>query len=314
MSEAVLVTGASGFVGLPLVQALAAQGWTVHAQACHAPGPAMQGVSWHLCNLLDCANANKLIDHIAPSHLVHAAWNVEHGKYWDAPENAAWLHASTALATQFFNAGGRRFVGIGSCAEYAWRLGHEDVLPWPESRIVDPASRYGQAKAMLAQRLADMAQAQPARQVAWARLFHLFGAQEQPARLVPAIMRALLRGELAHCSSGRQIRDFASTDWVATALAALLRSKVTGAVNVGSGSALSIAALAEKIARLAGHPELLRLGSLPDRLDDLPVMVADTTRLRAEVGFVMPMDLEAALHDLIARHCELNARQRHAPD
>ncbi len=299
MPESVLLTGASGFVGLPLARALASSGWTVHAQARRAVGPPIPGVSWHLCELLNPAEARALLAEIRPTHLVHAAWYVAHGSYWSAPENFLWLEASCALARQFFANGGRRLVGIGSCAEYDWQVAPAE-LPWPESRLIAPATAYGRAKAMLAQRLFDIADAHPGAQVAWARLFHLFGPHEPVARLVPSIVQALLRGEVAACSSGQQVRDFASTWWVADALAALTRSDVTGPVNVASGQGQTIASLAQSIARLLGRPELLQLGALPDRPDDIAVMVADTARLRDEVAYRTPAVIEADLQKLVA--------------
>ena len=299
MAESVLLTGASGFVGLPLAQALAARGWTVHAQARRVPGPAIPGVTWHLCDLLDPVAASALLAHIQPTHLVHAAWYVAHGRFWEAPENRFWLEASCTLAAQFFDYGGQRLVGIGSCAEYDWHAANAH-LPWPESRLIAPATQYGRAKAMLSQRLCEIAAAHPGAQVAWARLFHLFGPNEPAARLVPGIAQALLLALAAPCSSGRQVRDFASTWWLAEALAALTRSDVTGPVNIAPGQGQTIAWLVQCIARLSGHPELLQLGALPDRRDDIAVMVANTTRLREEVGFDVPADTEADLRRLIA--------------
>lgn len=300
MPESVLLTGASGFVGLPLAQALAARGWTVHAQARRACGPPIPGVIWHLCELLNPAEASALLAEIRPTHLVHAAWFVAHGSYWEAPENLRWLEASGALAAQFFAHGGRRFVGIGSCAEYNWHAENAH-LPWPESRQIAPATQYGRAKAMLAQRLFELADAHPGARVAWARLFHLFGPNEPAARLVPSIVQALLRSQVAPCSSGHQVRDFVSTWWLADALAALTCSEVTGPVNVASGQGQTIAALAQYLAGLSGRPELLQLGALPDRSDDIAVMVADTARLREEVGFDLPAATEADLRRLIDR-------------
>ena len=159
-----------------------------------------------------------------------------------------------------------------------------DNMPWPERRKIDPATLYGQAKAGLWRKLRALAERRPGVQAAWARLFHLFGAGEPPERLVPSIIRSVLAGREACCGSGRLVRDFSSVRFAAESLAALACSPVTGPVNIGCGQPRSIAALSRMGALLAGRPDLLRLGALPDRPDDVPVMVADTKRLRLEVG------------------------------
>ncbi|WP_439547886.1 NAD-dependent epimerase/dehydratase family protein [Falsiroseomonas sp.] len=286
MAECVLVTGASGFVGRLLPAALAARGFEVQAAAWRAAGPVLRA------NLLDEADQAALLRAVKPSVIVHAAWYVEHGRFWTAPQNTDWLEASTALARRFAENGGRRFIGIGSCAEYATE---PDEPLWPETRPIAPATPYGIAKAALAGRLVAM----QGLSVAWARLFHLFGPGEHPERLVPSVALALRQGREAGCASGRPIRDFASTWFVADALAALAASSVTGAVNIGAGEGRSIRDIAETIARLAGRPDLLRMGALPDRPGEVPRMVADTTRLRREVGFTAPAATDEALARLL---------------
>ncbi len=119
----------------------------------------------------------------------------------------------------------------------------------------------------------------------WARLFMIFGPHEDPRRLVPTICRSLLAGQEAALTSGCQIRDFLDTRDVGEALAALVEGRVEGSVNVASGDARSVASLALELGALAGRPELIRLGALPERAGEPPFLVADVRRLRDEAGF-----------------------------
>lgn len=283
MAERVLLTGATGFVGRAMVTPLAALGFEVHAVA-HRAAPAPGAVAWHRADLLDEATARRLVADVRPAVLVHAAWFVEHGRFWTAPENDAWLEASTALAATFAEGGGRRILGIGTCAEYA-DVAQDDAEPWPETRPVAPATPYGRAKAALAVRLAALESRHAGLGCAWARLFHLFGPGEAPGRLVPSVMRALAQGRPAETASGRPVRDFANTGHIGRALAAVAGSGVTGPVNVASGEGRSVQQLVETIGRLAGRSDLLRFGARADPVGEVPVMVASVARLRAAAGF-----------------------------
>jgi nucleoside-diphosphate-sugar epimerase len=289
-----LLTGATGFVGRALLDALDARGFSVHAVA-RTPGTALRRITWHPADLLDEAAARALVRDVRPEVLVHAAWYVTHGKFWTAPENEAWVEASTALGAAFAEAGGRRLIGLGTCAEYADSADAGDDRPWREDRPLDPATPYGRAKARLAARWLAM----PGLSVAWARIFHLFGPGEAPGRLVPSVARALLAGEEAATASGRPVRDFCSTAHLGRAIAALAASGVTGPVNTASGEAIAIRDLVALIGEITGRGELIRLGRLPDRPNEVPYQVADTTRLREEAGFAERSDLRGDLARLL---------------
>lgn len=114
MTGRVLVTGATGFVGRHAVPALLARGFEVHGVG-RGVGP-----NQHAADLLAAEDRRALIARVRPSHLLHLAWDAEPGRYWTSEANLDWVAASLDLARLFAAAGGRRFVGIGTCAEYAW--------------------------------------------------------------------------------------------------------------------------------------------------------------------------------------------------
>lgn len=279
----VLVTGAGGFVGLPLLERLEGDGREVHALCTRAPAAgAPAGVHWHRVDLFDDRALDALMSGLAPDQLVHLAWCTEHGRFWRTRENVAWVQHSLQLVRAFVRCGGRRLVMLGTCAEYDWSDASGALVE--AGSPLAPATLYGVAKDAL-RRVAGAYAQQEQVELAWGRLFFLYGPREPPQRLVPSLIRSLLARRPVETGAGERVRDFMHVEDVAGALAALLDSSVTGPVNIASGVGATVEELAEEVGRLTGHPDLLRVGALRDRQSEPSVLLADVTRLREEVGY-----------------------------
>ena len=169
---------------------------------------------------------------VEPEVLLHLAWYVEPGRFWTAPENVRWVEASLALLRAFAGAGGRRAVVAGTSAEYDW---HAVGARCNEQRTpLRPATLYGAAKHALHTVAAPYAE-QAGFELAWGRIFFVYGPGEPEGRLVPSVGRALLAGRRVPTTRGDQVRDFMHVEDVAAAFAALADADATGAVNVASG-------------------------------------------------------------------------------
>jgi nucleoside-diphosphate-sugar epimerase len=70
-------------------------------------------------------------------------------------------------------------------------------------------------------------------------------------------------------------------------------------VNIASGEAASVRAVAEALAQAAGRPDLLDVGAVPRRADEPEEIVADVSRLRDEVGFRPRRSLRDGLADTV---------------
>ena len=286
-----LVTGASGFVGRQVLAQLSAAEWDLHA-ARHASSPSgTPAIHWHSCDLRDVREAERLIDRVRPTHVLSLAWNAEHGAYWTAPDNDDWAEGTIALARATAQHGGRRFVGAGTCAEYDWTAltdaCQEDRTPCRPNTI------YGRAKLRAGDGVAAITRASGLSS-AWGRLFFLYGPGEDPNRLVPAVARALRAGQRAKVTEGRQVRDFLHVADAARAFVALLTSDVDGAVNIGSGTGVSLRHVVETLERASGCRDAVDFGAIPMRPDDPPQIVADITRLKP-TGWRQQISLEQGL-------------------
>jgi nucleoside-diphosphate-sugar epimerase len=290
----VLVTGASGYVGRQTLEPLARLGFEVHGVARRPL--AEPTCRWHALDLFDAAAVAAAIDAVRPSHLLHLAWTTEHGKFWSDPANETWRAATLELVERFIAAGGRRCVIAGSCSEYDW----DGTAPLSEARTpLNPATPYGEAKAATFRAVQARA-ASAGLSYAHARLFFSYGPFEQPQRLVPVIIRALLQGEPARLTAGTQRRDFLDVRDLGRCLALLLASEVEGAVNVASGEGVAVAHIAALLGEIIGRPDLVQLGALPLPPAEPSAIVADIGRLRREVGAAPEIAIERGLADAAA--------------
>ncbi|HXH34717.1 MAG TPA: NAD(P)-dependent oxidoreductase [Plantibacter sp.] len=283
----ILLTGGTGFIGRHAIAPLLARGFEVHALSRgRDSGEAGESVVWHDLDLRDAQATGAVVHEIGASHLLHLAWYAEHGKFWDSPENLDWVAASALLVRAFREAGGERAVLAGTCAEYDWS---GDCCN--ERTPLRPSTLYGASKDAL-RRVLDAYCRSTGLSGAWGRIFFTFGPGEQPTRVVAAVARAIALGEQVECSSGSQIRDFLYVEDLAAAFAALTDSPVAGALDVGSGEPTTLREVLERLEAVTGRQGSVRYGTAPHR-EEPPRIVADTRRLREEVGWRPAHRLEA---------------------
>lgn len=269
------MTGARGFIGSHVVEALERRG---------ADAVAFEG-DYH-----DAASIEEALRSVSPAALVHSAWRVA-GTGYNDPVHLEELSASLRLFTAAEYAGCDRIVGIGTCLEYEVSSG-----PTPEDTPLSPSQVYGAAKAALF--LAARAWAHSAGVAfGWARLYHVFGPREAPRRLVPSVVNALLLGERVATTAGQQLRSFVHVEDAADAIAAITLTGATGAFNVGSADVTSVREVVERLAQLAGRPDLVDVGTLESRPGEPEVLWSDVSRLTQVVGWRPARTLDQGLDE-----------------
>lgn len=289
----VLVTGASGFLGRRCLEPLLAAGAEIHAVSSHPQEPD-ERVTWHQADLLDHAAIGRLMQTVRPQSLVHLAWYVAPGKWYDAAENFLWLQASLEIVRQFQVVGGERLVVAGSGTEYDWTYGYCNEQRTP----LHPNTYYGECKNAL--RLALMAYAaNSGLSCSWARVFFLYGPGEAEHRLIASVTNALLKGQRAPCTHGRQIRDFLHVQDAADALVFLLARGHSGPVNVASGQPVALRELVGRVGRLLDAEDLIDFGAIEPPPTDLPFVVADTGQLEG-LGWKPRLDHDQGIADTVA--------------
>lgn len=291
--ERVLLTGATGLIGRQTIAPLQERGFTVIALT-------RNGVSGTAADetlaadLLDRTSMEHAVREASASLLVHLAW-YDNADRWSAPANLDWVAASLMLTRAFAEAGGRRIVGVGSCAEYDWSRPHS----LSESAPLAPTTLYGAAKASTGSLMVAAAPALGV-SIAWPRIFFCYGPGEPEGRLLGDILSGLAAGRPVDCTDGAQERDFLHTADIGRALALIADSRLEGPINVASGNPVPVRDVIEAAARQMGRPELIRLGALERPSDDPPRIGADITRLSKEIEFHPEFDLESGIADVVS--------------
>jgi dTDP-6-deoxy-L-talose 4-dehydrogenase (NAD+) len=268
----VTLTGATGFVGRQVVRVLLERGCRVRLIVRDPTRlkdlQALSAVEIVQTDDLFAEAPERLRVLLADSEtVIHAAWYAEPGKYLSSPLNLDCLAGTLNLARAFAAEGGKRFVGVGTCAEYDLTVG----LLTPDAPLA-PTSLYAACKASAFQVIGRYLESERV-SFAWCRLFYLYGQGEDELRLVPYIRKQLEAGQEALLTSGGQIRDFVDVEEAGRMIADVALGHSEGAVNICSGTPVTVRELAESIADEYGRRDLLRFGARPDNPFDPPKVV-----------------------------------------
>lgn len=289
----ILLTGARGFIGRAILPLLANTygGASLHAIRRHRddPVPPVTGVTWHSLDLLETGAARKFIDTVRPTHILHTAWEARPPHFWTSEENLHWVKASIELTDHFFQFGGKRFLSLGSVAEYDIHHGRMIEHPTPEK----PTALYGQSKLEFHRHLL-MLNKERGSSAAIGRVFYVYGPFEHPSKLVASACHAIAMNRVAEFGPLDLWRDYLHIDDLARAIITLFGSSLQGVVNLGSGEPVRQSTLIETLAKISGRGDLFKIGVRPANPLEPPILFADTKIIRS-LGWKPEIALEDGL-------------------
>ena len=120
-----------------------------------------------------------------------------------------------------------------------------------------------------------------------AQIEHPYGPRDRAGKFVPALIGALLRNSATfEMTPGQQCRDFVFVDDVADAFVALVEradalSAEVQTVEIGSGASMPLREFVTLVKDLVGASTELKFGALPYRPDELMHSVADLSAMFA---------------------------------
>lgn len=297
-----LITGAGGFIGANLVRRLLGDGHEVYA-TCRPRGnrERLAGLDDLVIREVDLdlpGAATALVSDVAPEWIFHLA---AHGAYSWQTDSRQICHANLLATIELVDAAERQgvkaFVHAGSSSEYGFKDHPPDERERPE-----PNSTYAVAKAAATMYCSHRAGAGLLPAVTL-RLYSVYGAFEDPRRLVFALLSHGLGGRLPSLVSPETARDFVYIDDVCDALvrAAEKAADTAGEIyNVGSGHQTTLRELVDCVRGLLEIRAEPVWGTHAQRTWDTDVWCANTERIARDLEWSARTGIDDGLRHTIA--------------
>lgn len=297
----VLVTGAAGFIGSHLCDALIARGDTVVGvdsfTEYYSPARKRANLADALATGLEFRRVDLTCDplepvveeidvvyHLAGQPGVRSSWGGDFDLY--ARRN---LVATQRLLEATLRCGNVRFVFASSSSVY----GNIGAQPARESDRPAPISPYGLTKAAC-EEVVEVYRRVHGLSAVSLRYFTAYGPRQRPEMAFAAFIRSVLLGRpLRVLGDGRQTRDFTFVSDVVKATIAAAELGTEPAYNISGGASATLIEAIEEIERLAGRPALI--GFSPPARGDASRTSADLTATRRDLGYEPAVSLRDGL-------------------
>jgi UDP-glucose 4-epimerase len=303
-----LVTGGAGFIGSHLSERLLSQGADVTALDCFTDYYPRAIKERNLANLrgharyrfiessIADANLAELLDGV--THVFHLAAQAGVRKSWGRDfqiYTTLNVDATQILLEACVNRPIERVVYASSSSVY----GDDVAMPMKEEAVPHPVSPYGVTK-LAAEHLCQLYFVNHGVKTVSLRYFTVYGPRQRPDMGFNRFFTAVLDGRpVTQYGDGLQTRDFTFVADAVTATAgAAVRGVPGGVYNIGGGSRVTLLDVFEMIGRISACP--VTIDRQPAQKGDMRDTYADTSRARADLGFVPSVGLEDGLRQMFA--------------
>jgi dTDP-glucose 4,6-dehydratase len=304
MQQRVVITGAAGFIGSHLAEALLDRGYAVIGIDNLLTGD--------IANIAHLRNRDfEFIKHDVTNY-IYIDGPVDYVLHWASPASpidylelpiptlkvgALGTHKALGLA----KAKNARFVLASTSEVYGDPLEHPqretywgNVNPIGPRGVYDEAKRFAEAMTVAYHRYHGL-------DAKIVRIFNTYGPRMRvrDGRAVPAFISQALRNEdVTVFGDGSQTRSFTYISDLVDGIIRLMLSDMNEPVNVGNPREMTIREIADTIVRMTGSSSRIVYRELP--VDDPKVRQPDITRARTLLGWEPRVALDEGLTETIA--------------
>jgi dTDP-glucose 4,6-dehydratase len=299
MAPRVVITGAAGFIGSHLAEALLDRGCSVVGIDNLLTGD--------IANVAHLANRDFLFIKHDVTNYIYIDGPVDFVLHWASPASpidylelpiptlkvgALGTHKALGLAKEKR----ARFVLASTSEVYGDPLEHpQKETYWGNVNPIGPRGVYDEAK-RFAEAITTAYHRYHGLDAKIVRIFNTYGPRMRvnDGRAVPTFMSQALRNEdLTIFGDGRQTRSFCYISDLVDGIIRLMHSDLTDPVNIGNPHEMSIEEIGTTIIRMTGSKSRIVYRPLPT--DDPKVRQPDITRARTLLGWEPKVALEEGL-------------------
>ena len=174
--------------------------------------------------------------------LIHCAWHTDTKNFYKSKINYSNLKNSNDLLKIFKNNGGKKFIGIGTCAEHYFT--NNNLIQFPFK------STYGKAKYDLYNKIRNCKI-----QFNWFRLYWLFGEGDRRGRILSELSKSIKSKKKLKINEPNNLRDYMAIEDVAKIIYKIIFDlKLNGLFEICSGKGINNTEIANIFSELSGVP------------------------------------------------------------
>jgi nucleoside-diphosphate-sugar epimerase len=288
-----LVTGAAGFTGRYVVEALADLGHEVHGLVHGPDGPVPGVIQQHEADVADLASLSRIMKAVQPDHVVHLA-----AVAFVAHDDVEQIYRANLIGTRQLLEAAARAPKAPSCvliASSANIYGNARGGQLDETSPAAPANDYAISKAA-AEHVARIYSSRLP--IIVTRPFNYTGRGQSESFLLPKIVaHARNRAPVMELGNLQVARDFSDVRTVADAYVRLLScpTAIGETFNVCSGRAVSLRQVLELVSSISGHTSEIRVNPAFVRENEVATLWGSAAKLESVIGQLKHIALEETL-------------------
>jgi GDP-4-dehydro-6-deoxy-D-mannose reductase len=303
-----LIIGAEGFVGKHLLERMKSDAtMTIHTTYLKSNYLLAQEIISHKLDITKLVEVQDLIKQIKPNFIVHLAAQSSVSVSWSQPNLTVNVNINGVInlleSIRLF-APRARVLLVGSSEEYGKVL--EQDNPIQETYVTQPFNIYALTKDAQ-NKIGKIYSNAYNLDIIMTRSFNHFGPGQLPTFVVADFCKQLVEIEKGFKKNELVVgnldakRDFADVrDVVEAYYQLLMRGQKGETYNVGSGKSIKVSELLNLIVELSSVSPKIIIDQQKYRPIDVPIVVADISKVTKHTGWVPKISLIASLQDTLA--------------